>query len=255
MKNPFYLLLSVSLLFSGPVVAAPEKIVVLAEDAWYPYSGIHVDSPSDAQGITVDLVRLAFERAGVEVEYKTMPYDRAKNYVEEGRYIACFNVPFEPVIEKHYLWPDEKLFRARSLYYVNSDSPRQEISSVSELKGVKVGLVQGYGYGDSIDNDEEMHKVYSKTTEISLKKLLRGRIEVAIVFEEIAKYLKPKMDISSEIRSLGLTDFVDINIAFSKDHPQSKHFLELYNKGFAEILSDGSYDRVIANWDARFTRR
>lgn len=225
---------------------ANEKVTILAEDAWYPYSGIYTQR--EAEGLSVDLIRAAFAQEGVVVNFKTMPYDRAKSKVEAGEFVACFNVPSEPVIEKRFVWPEYKLFRAKSYYYARNDYAGKTIKSVADLAGIKVGLVQGYGYGDAIDNDMKMKKVWSRSDTVNIRKLLAGRFDVMVLFEEIAKFLVKDLNVENKIKIIGETEYVDVYLAFSKRHPRTEAMINVFNKGMAKLHENGLYKKIMSHW-------
>lgn len=247
MKFFRYILLSLSF-FILPLYAA-EKVTLLAEDAWYPYTG-KTDTQSVA-GIAVDLITAAFEEVDTVVEYKVVPYDRAMAKVRKGEAIACFNTPREPNVEAFYKWPEQRLYQAKSFYYARKNFVG-EIKSVKDLAKRKVGLVQGYGYGNDIDNNTQMHKVFSSSDKISIRKLMAKRVDVIVVFEMVAKHLLSQMPEGKNIKVVGQTKLTDIYLAFSKKHPNSDKYIFLFNKGFAKIKQNGRWQKIIDTWQQRF---
>ncbi len=202
------------------------------------------------EGIAVDLIQAAFKAEGVDVKFISMNYDRGMAMVKDGKAIGCFDAPRTKEIEDVYLWHDERLFPAESLIYSTADFSGT-IKNASDLEGKKLGLTQGYGYGDSIDLNEKIDKLYSKSDEIILKKLSAKRVDFVIVFGKVADYLIGKLGIADKVKSVGSSETTDIYLAFSKTHPEGKKWRDLFSAGFAKIKGDGTYDKIMKDWDEK----
>ncbi|MDD5129426.1 MAG: transporter substrate-binding domain-containing protein [Candidatus Omnitrophica bacterium] len=221
-----------------------QKVEIIAEDDWFPYSGKFEDGP---RGIAVDIVRAAFAAENTTVEFKVMNYDRGMAMVKEGLAVGCFDAPRTREIEDAYLWPDGNLFAADSFFYALS-SYSGTIHSIADVAGKKIGLTQGYGYGDAIDLDTLMVKEYSKADMIIIKKLLSGRLDFVILFDKIADYLIPKMGIQGKIKPVGKAAHVNLYVVFSKMHPEGKKWRDMFNRGLHKIKEDGTYQDIIDGW-------
>jgi len=225
-----------------------ETVTIIAEDDWYPYAAKFDDGP---KGIAVDIARAAFEAEGLEVKFDVMNYDRGMGLVEDGQAIGCFDAPRSDEIESVYLWHDEAMFSADCFYYGTVDY-KGSINSPKDLAGRKVGFTQGYGYGTVIDLDTEMVKEYSKNDTILIKKLIAGRLKVVVLFDKVADYLIPKLNVEGKIKQIGKTSSTDIYIAFSKRHPDGKKYRDIFSRGFRKIKKNGTYQKIFDAWDERF---
>jgi len=236
-----------ALIFLGVNFSYAETVRIIAEDDWYPYSAKFDDGP---RGIAVDIVRAAFAAEGVGVEFDSMNYDRGMVLVKEGLAVGCFDAPRTKEIENVFLWHDEPLFSATGFFYATSDYTGQ-INSVDEVAGKKVGLTQGYGYGDIIDLDTRIVKEYSKTDTAVIKKLIAKRLDFAVLFDRVADYLIPKLNIQGKIKPVGQATYIDLYIAFSKGHSDGKKFRDIFSRGFRKIKNDGTYQKIINEWDIK----
>jgi len=224
-----------------------ETVRIIAEDDWYPYSAQFDDGP---RGIAVDITRAAFAAEGVDVEFDVMNYDRGMALVREGLAIGCFDAPRTQEIENVFLWHDEPLFSAEGFFYATSDYTGR-INSVDEVAGKKVGLTQGYGYGDVIDLNTVINKQYSKTDSIIIKKLIAKRLDFIVLYEKIADYLIPKLNVQGKIKPVGKATYIDLYIAFSKGHSEGKKFRDIFSRGLRQIKNDGTYQKIINEWDLK----
>lgn len=224
-----------------------ETVKIIAEDDWYPYSAQFDDG---SRGIAVDIVRAAFAAEGVNVKFDAMNYDRGMVLVREGMAIGCFDAPRTQEIENAFLWHDQPLFSAVGLFYATSDYTGR-INSVDEVAGKRVGLTQGYGYGDIIDLNMRMIKEYSKTDTVIIKKLIANRLDFIVLYEKIADYLIPKLNAQGKIKPVGKATYIDLYIAFSKGHSEGKKFRDIFSRGFRKIKNDGTYQKIMNEWDLK----
>jgi len=236
-----------ALIFFVSSAAYAETVRIIAEDDWFPYSAKFEDGP---RGIAVDLTRAAFAAENVTVEFDSMNYDRGMDMVKDGLAIGCFDAPRTQEIEEAYLWHDEPLFSSDGFFYALSDY-QGIINSVAEVAGKKIGLTQGYGYGDVIDLNTEMVKEYSKTDTIIIKKLLAKRLDFVVLFDRVADYLIPQLGIQGKINPVGKATRIDLYIAFSETHPEAKGWRDIFSRGFAAIKDNGTYQRIIEDWKAK----
>jgi len=237
----------VSLIAWGSSACFAETVRIIAEDDWYPYSAKFAEGP---KGIAEDLVRAAFAAEGVQAQFDVMNYDHGMDLVKNGGAIGCFDAPRTKEVEDVYLWHEERLFSADSYFYVASDFAGK-INGLADVAGKKVGLTQGYGYGNTIDLDKTMVKEYSKTDTILVRKLMARRLDSIVLFDKVADYLLPKLSVKGKLRSAGKADSTDIYVAFSKKHPDGKKYCDLFSQGFRKIKSNGAYQKIMISWDAR----
>ncbi len=245
------------ILKSGVVLAAliawgssacfAETVHIIAEDDWYPYSAKFAEGP---RGIAVDLVREAYAAEGVHVQFDVMNYDLGMEQVRRGEGIGCFDVSRTKELENSYYWHEEPLLSVRGDFYAAPDFKGQ-ITRNADLAGKKLGLTQGYEYGDVIDQDKSLRKEYSKTDTILIRKLLAGRLDVIVLYERVAAYLFPKLRVGSKLRAVGIAASTDIYVCFSKKHRDGKKYCDVFSRGLRKIRQNGTYEKIMLVWDAR----
>lgn len=235
----------VSVLMCGRGYA--ETVHIVAEDDWYPYCA---GFDGGARGIAVDITRAAFNAANVNVMFDVMNYDQGMGLVRAGEAIGCFDAPRTEEIEQVYLWHDEPLLLANGYFYAVATFEKS-IDSVADAAGLRVGLTQGYGYGNVIDFDTAMMKQYSKRDDIVLKKLIANRVDLAIFFDKVADYLVSKMGLSGSIKQVGRAESIDIYIAFSKKHSDGQKYRDIFSEGFRLINENGVYAKIWDEWNDR----
>lgn len=224
-----------------------DTVRIIAEDDWYPYSAKFDEGP---RGIAVDIVRASYKAEGVDVKFDVINYDVGMEMVKDGKAIGCFDAPRTAEIEEVFLWHDEPLFPAKGYFYA-AHGYQGRVSGIKDAAGKKVGLTQGYGYGNLVEQDKKMIKEYSKTDAILINKLLNRRLELIILYDKVADYLIAKLNAKGKIKQLGLSDSIDLYIAFSKKHPDGKKNRDIFSNGFQKIKDNGIYQKIFDEWDAK----
>ena len=238
-------LLAVLWLLWQPVCAA-EVVVMGAEDDWYPYSG-KIDGVS--KGMAEDIVQAAFAAENVQTRFVALPYVRCTRMVKAGELVACFDTSRTALDEADFLWPQHPLFTSRALIYARFGSKQHNLG-VPALVGKHVAVTNGYEYGTEFDSDGEIHKEITSQSIMGLRMLAMGRVDYAVTFEKVAKYLiqQHQAELGPQIEAVGLTAETSIYCVFSRVHPDSPRLLNLFNKGLAQIMANGQYQQITQRW-------
>lgn len=232
----------------------PAAAIMLAvEDNWYPYAGLQ---DGKAVGFSVDLVRAAYAAAGVRVNFKPMPFPRCLAEVERGQELGCFNAAAEGASMKtgKLITHATPLFAVYTGCYVRVDSPLDKLKART-LRGV-VGFVRGGYYGRAIEENKGVVRDESPSELANLRKLLRGRVEMALVdrrtfaylvrthFAEFGGKFRDAMD-PKDMTSPGLS-----RILFSARFPDAARYAALLDEGLAAIKDSGEYERINDRWSS-----
>ncbi len=157
-------------------VGQTARSVNLVCDIWPPYQ---MKSRDGMSGFSVDVVTAVFGRMDVEIEGVTsFPWKRALVMVEHGRADALFSANYTPDRAVFARYPEEMLVNSPWVIWTRGE----KITSLDELKGRTIGVVNGYSYTpefwDFIETHCTVQKVHSD--EVNFKKLAAGRIDATV---------------------------------------------------------------------------
>lgn len=234
-----------------PVEAVKQPLVIAAEDGAGPWG------QADGTGCGNDLVLAAYAAVQVPVRLDVMPYARAKNGVLTGSYVGCFGMAWTPDLKGKVLFADKPLYSVVAMLMQASERPLKA-ASVKELRlGTKVGIVFEYEYPPTYYNLVKQGKLvpvssYNEVT--SLKNLDLNRIDVALVVVDDLKsadYLIAQSGMAGRVSPAFSIGGQSTYLGFSTAHPQSEYARRKFNEGFAIILRDGTYKRIVDTWKAK----
>lgn len=226
---------------------AGERIRIGAEDDWSPYSSSTKGQPV---GFAVDLVRAAWAAVGVDVELVPLPYARCMKEVDRGVLAGCFDTLRDPVLESKYRWHQQPLFTARiGIYGRIEDGAAPMGLTLTSLRGKRIGTTHGYDYGAAFDRDTSMLRDVAPSDLSSLRKLVAGRVDYALVFDRVANSIaRAHPELGKGYALHGVLVKPNLYISFSPTFPGVERIVSLFDQGLTKLHKSGEYARIEARW-------
>lgn len=214
------------------------KTVVLTSLDWPPYTG----ETLFRKGATAEVVRAAFEAVGYDLEIRFFPWNRAVDEAVNNPGVAGYFPEYHS---------DERA--SRFLYSASvGDSPLglvqrvdggdREWKSVFDLGRYRIGIVRGYVNTrefDSLVAAGEIPVDASVNDMINLRKLLAGRVDMAVADTNVFRFLshhdpflhrgRDKLEINPRL----LTTH-GLHVCFRRDSAGEK-LLKLFNEGLSRV--------------------
>ncbi len=226
------------------------KVLKLASLDWEPYS-----SPSiPHNGYSIELLRRVFLRAGYQLDVNFLPWPRVLSEVETGRHdIAAPAYPSEERYKKY--WVSES-FATSQLGFFKLRQTQFSFKDISKLKNYRIGAVRGYSNGSIIDVMTDIEKEIVSKDEMNIKKLVNGRIDLAIGdrlngLTIIRKLLDTETDAKKKeaLRSIEFVDppLVDntLHVLVSRARPDGAKILSEFNAALKAMKADGSLEKIL----------
>ena len=232
-------------------MAQSRKVVIGAEDDWYPYSAALGGRP---EGITVELVTAAFQAVGVEVQFEPLPYVRCMAQTKAGHLLACFNTTRTAQIEADYAWPAKPMFEERFLIWALADAPSPRVGGLrlADLEGQPVAVTRGYEYGSEFDGNPRIVRMVTSHDENNFRLLLRGRAAYTLAPDINARLLfKRRPELAGRFKVVGQLNAYGLYTAFSRRHPQSAEMLAAFDEGMRTIHGNGTARAIFDRWRLR----
>lgn len=217
-----YKILAIILVASSLQIHAESKIVLAVENNWAPYSD------DQGNGISQNIITKAFNAVDQQVVYKVFPYARALRKAEQGVVDGVFNVTKQESTMTTFHFGQESILQADTCFYYPAESELNYKSSSDIPGNTKIAVIIGYEYGD--DYEKNKHRMVenrvSKQKQI-IHLLLTKRVDMAIMFEEVANYNLLELGLSSSVIKKGyLNSTSQIYVAFNKQRAQLSVLLD-----------------------------
>ncbi|WP_426117838.1 substrate-binding periplasmic protein [Pseudomonas sp. DSP3-2-2] len=219
---------------------AGERLRLVA-DVWPPFT----DSTLLNGGLATDLVSTALKRAGYDTDYQQVPWARALNGVNEGRYDVLVNAWFNQERTKLGLFSAEYLLNR--VRFVKRSRSSVEYRELYQLYGRPIAVVRGYTYSPEFDSDEMLEKVPVNDFSMAVRMVVAGRVDLAVEDEFVARFYlsqesKAVRD-SVEFLPKSLSEN-SLHILVSLKNPHREEIVANFNREIAAMKADGSYDAL-----------
>ncbi|MCK7614770.1 substrate-binding periplasmic protein [Roseibium sediminicola] len=229
-----------------------DDIVITAEDAFFPYSGLY---EGELRGFAVDIVSAAFEEAHCSVSFNIMPYNRCMREVAQGRQLGCFDTTGSEENRRNYIFHEVPLFYGKILIFAHPDNTEAFRPSFFFEKTYSV--VRGYTYTDAFDADPAISKIEVDSDLQTLALAAKGRSDYAVVYEKVAAFHisnSPELISPEPVPVEELVRF-DLYVSFSKMTPKrSEAVAGILDQGLETIRANGTYAEIERVWDDWLTR-
>ena len=213
--------------------AYPGALVLVAADS-APTAYMQDGKPS---GILVDVVTAAFQRTGHPFEIQLMPWARCLAEIRSGRVDGIFSVFNLPERKEFLTYTSVPVITQVEAFFVPADSDLKFSGDLSQLAGLRIGIIRGTSYGIKVDSALKSG-VWSTVVETNnvdslVGMLILKRIDLAVGYRHVVFEAATKQGDLNKIREL------------SPDIDEIPSYLAFSNKR--------DYAEVIANFDRALT--
>ncbi len=252
-KNPFATLLrgilvaAIALAAASNAVAVPQT-VSLVGDPWPPYVNGELGEYADS-GIAVDIVNRVFAQIdGADARFPLIPWKRALREVEYGQSDGIA-ILLKTEERERYMEYSVPLVTGYQLVWsiAGETGAVFEWDSIEDLHGKRVGVIEGYSYGDDIDAAiaaGAITPVRAPSVEHQFAMLVAGRIDLVLENDAVGYELARKytdIDIRPARRPTNAETFY---LGLSKKSP-AVSLLPQINVAIIKLRDTGVIERLV----------
>jgi polar amino acid transport system substrate-binding protein len=234
--------------------AAGKPVIRLASLEWEPYIGARMPD----QGYVAALIRAAYADQGYAVEIEFYPWARALHLARTGEVDGLmpeyFNASREAEFEYSAAFPGGPLvlYKRRDADIAFATDPQaHQDAALRALKARRFGVVRGYLNTPVFDAATYLVKEEANDDATNLRKLVYGRIDLAVIDRRVAEHLirtqYPDYAARLEPMAPALAD-IPLYIAFSRKSPRKAQALAAFNRGVERMRADGRLDALYARY-------
>ncbi|MBB2493885.1 substrate-binding periplasmic protein [Aquipseudomonas ullengensis] len=238
MKAMHIIALTAALLLSGSLHA---ELVRMSADSWPPFT----DKRLPNNGLAVDLVNTALQRAGYTTEYIEAPWARVLHGLQQGDY--------DLVVSAWYSEERTRFGQFSAPYLINRVRFLQhrrtaiDYQSLADLRPYDIAVVRGYSYSQAFDQDASLRKVPVLEFAMGARMLAAGRVQLALEDELVAQhYLNREL---AEVKD-SLTFLPQplsengLHILVRLSHPRHQQIVDDFNRAIVQMRADGTYAQI-----------
>ncbi|MCS7285733.1 MAG: transporter substrate-binding domain-containing protein [Anaerolineae bacterium] len=221
-------------------LARKGKIVIAGDYAFPPFEYVE---GNEYKGFNVDLVYSLALNLGVEVEIRPMLWEEARRALEEGRVDAIQGMRYTP--ERATIYSFSRPFlQSYSTIFILAD--RQGISSVNDLKGLKVAVQKGDVSYDYLSTLPEINILAVETQEEGLELLLEGKVDAFVGNKWVGLFILKKAGAEEKVKTVGAPLFPSpYCMAVRKGEEE---LLSILNTGLEILESNSTLAALYQKW-------
>ena len=230
---------------------AQEKTANIATLVWPPYTSN--DLPSG--GATTEVVRTAFTNANFEVDVTYQPWKRAIDMATKGTDNVIAYFPGYHCEHREGFIASKPIGEGPLGFAEHVDAPIiwDSLDSIGEQQ-LKIGTVRGYANTDEFDTKVGtgwIRAIPTKDDVSNLNKLLRKRIDAAVIDKFVLEYLKvtePKLKQNGNKLRFNARPLEDktLYVCF-RDDETGRAMRQEFNAGLAMVDTDEMVENYFAN--------
>lgn len=227
---------------------SPGKTLRMSTLRWPPYVSPNVRN----QGVVADVVKSAMREVGYEVKVDFLPWKRVLSETLKGKYHGLFPAYHSESRSDSFVYSRKILTSPLAFYRRKEVSVN--LSSLRDLHPYTIGVVMGYMNSRRIEQADFLTREYARNDLINLRKLARGRIDLAIVDKHTARYLAnhhlknaPGIELVTPI-----IQWLTLHAIFPRKAEKSDRWRKLFDEGLGALRTSGKFDRILKRHGFRF---
>lgn len=224
---------------TGALAAPPLRLVA---DPWPPFT----DSAMPGNGLATEIVSQALARAGFSSSFEQVPWARALQGIETGRYDVLVNAWYNEtrtrigVFSQPYWVNRIRLLGGASAGLVFN-------GQLNTLYAYSIAVVREYAYAPGFDADQALKKVPVQRFSQGLRMLLAGRVDMTLEDEYVARFYLREEPLRDQLRFIGppLSEN-PLHVLVSRRTPGHTQIVKAFDRAIAQMKADGTIERLIA---------
>ena len=226
------------------VTKAAEPVRMAFQENFPPFAEVRDGKPT---GMTVEIIRAAAGKAGIEVDFVPVPFDQVHLTLKDGRADAIFPLAITPHREALYDFSRPLLMTGGAIFV---RSPNATPASFGALTG-KTVVTPGTGplVAYIQKNAPDLKLVITKNYEESLDRIVSGEADAAALNFQVGAVMANQLYAGKVTMPTTMFEELALTVAVTKG--QQADLLKRFNSGLAAIRADGTWDQINKRWTGR----
>ncbi len=239
------------------VYQASADTISLRADIWPPYNAT---PGSDKPGYIVEIATEIWNNEGHQVNYATIPWERAISEARSGNIDCILGALPDEVPD--FIFHSLSLGLDQSTFYTRSDS-HWVYQSSSQLKDIRLGVIGGYSYDQGVidehiaaivregaPNSQVQLMKGDNALEKNLQKLLSGRIDAIVGSKTVVDYTVATLGMEGAVQPAGNIGVADeLYIACSPATPdKSETYTRQLDNGIRRLRESGRLAEILERY-------
>ena len=237
-----------TLMLWGGLLLAPltsAEHVRLVGDVWPPFT----DQRLPGNGLAVELVSTALQRAGHSTEYVEVPWARVLRGLQQGDYDVIVAAWYSNERSRYGFYSSAYL--VNRIRFLRRTGMPIEFAGLDSLRPHSIAVVRGYSYDSAFDAAHGLSKVPVLEFAMGARMLAAGRVQLTLEDELVAQY-----HLNRDLREIrNAVEFVEkplsengLYILMRRSHPLHRQIVAEFDRELAAMREDGTYRKIFSRY-------
>lgn len=204
------------------------------------------DSPV-FHGYSWDVFRESLHAMGYTIQLNVKPWVRALKDFENGKADLLFPAGKNSKRLAKFNYSQQHINEAHFAIYINNNNPLKW-QGVNALKGLSIGVVRGFNYGDKWRTAKGINKINIKNILTGFEMLEKGRLDGFLGYEFNWDYILKEHGWSSKFRKLPEFDYSNEYVVALKSNKQGQKLLNDFDLGKQKLAESGRLQAIQLKW-------
>ncbi len=238
--RPGLTILFLSIVAATVVVSAQTSQLRLVSTAWPPFT----NAPGQPR-FALDLVEAALGRIGLGANTTIVEAAGFTPSLLGGEFDGS-GAAWKDLERERVLLFSQPYLENR-LILVGRTGADVSATALGDLPGKRIAIVEGYSYGDALDNAGPMF-VRSRSEEDSLRLLLDGSVDYTLMDELVVQNIVDNHPMEAQTRlQIGSTAMLtrQLHFAVRRTRPDAASIVDRFNAQLRAMIADRTYHRLL----------
>ncbi|MBP2301847.1 polar amino acid transport system substrate-binding protein [Azospirillum picis] len=224
------------------VPARAENWTVASEDFFPPYN---FTLRGKRTGMDTEIVEALLKEIGVYPVHRPMTWPEVVRAHDKNEVDVAFQFFTSPRrLERGHLIGPYRV--GATVLMVRSDSTIG-YTGIEDLRGLRIGVVEGFEYTPEFDRSELFEKVDSSSNVVSFRRLLLGRVDAIAGDLQVLTYLAENEGRTGSVKILP-KPLAMVPRYISVPKPRTEN-AERLRAAYEKLKTDGTIDAIVRNWE------
>lgn len=226
----------------GVSYGSPIERLVCVSTVFEPYV---IEQDGKVTGIDVDVVREIGRRLNIEIDVQLKPWIRLEKDIESGEE-SCAFAYFQTPRREQYMDFTNVPLHITSYALFTKENPTLDYRGLSDIKGYRVGINQGFktpaAFDEAVERNELIEFRVAEEAQ-SFQMLEVDRLDAVLTNSFVGAYQVKKLGLKNIEPLFPPLSSTPAYLTFSKEADLS-HLVQNFNSALYEILLDGTYQDI-----------
>ena len=221
-----------------------DNALTLGYGSWPPFTNQNLQH----KGILAFLANEALSLHDYQIKFVQAPWDVVREGLRDGSVDISIGWLKNAERESELLFSDPIMYTT-NVWFHHSDLDFSW-EHLSDLSGFRIGLTEGYSYGEELDQADYLNTSRATSDSENLLRLLRKEIDLFPIDRMVGQHLL-ESQLPFQVDKLRYDEKPlleePLHVVVSKTHPQAKQLIEAFNEGLRQLKLAGKYEQALTD--------